>query len=260
MVEKRTPRRWSPMLWAMIALPLWAVLAMLPAALAAALYGTVEPSALWLIPGMAVATLLLLRVDRRVGPAGPAARFWPTVHWWSAAAALAGVGTMILASEVGNILMSLESRVGLPLEAVKPMEPWTLGGLTLVQILGLTAVLHGVVQRSLSLRLPGRWAVVGTVALGAFFGGTGLAIQMAALLVLPVWLFSRTGALLPSLMAMLPQAIVPLLAACGLELGIPGFDDTQSAWQPVWFDILGAVLLAAGAGPLLRAFDTEPPR
>ena len=43
----------------------------------------------------------------------------------------------------------------------------------------------------------------------------------------------------------------------GVEPGVPGFDVTAAdevLWQPVWFDVLGAVLLAAGVGPLLGAF------
>ncbi|MEZ4466556.1 MAG: hypothetical protein R3F60_26325 [bacterium] len=249
-------RRWPPLLWAAIALPLWAAIAMLPAALVGAATQSRMPPLWLLIPGLLFATPLILRVDRRVGPETPPALVAPPLAWWTAAALLAGTGATILVSEVGNILLSV--RAYSPIVPEGPtVDPWTAALLGLLQPVCLVAVLHGVVQRALAVRLPASWVVAGTIALGAAFGGGGLAVQFGLLLILPTWLFRHTWALLPSAAAILPQSIIPLLAAAGLAPGIPGFDVTspdEVLWQPIWFNVLGAVLLAAGVGPLMGAF------
>lgn len=263
MTEERVRRRWPPVLWAIIALPLWASIALLPAVFVGLATGTTEPPAWWLFPGMVFATPLLLRVDRRVGPESSPALWVPPVGWWSGAAFVAGCGVVILASEVGNILLSMRDYVPLGSGEGPKLSRFEAAGLALVNAVCLTAVLQGVVQRALGTRWPGRWAMVGTVALGAIFGGGGFAFQFALLLVLPVWLFSQTRTLLPSVAAMLPHAVPPVLDALGLAPGIAGFDRVsrdEVLWQPVWFDVLGAVLVAAGMAPLLRAFGDEARR
>lgn len=261
MTEERVRRRWPPLLWAIVALPLWASITLLPAVVVGLATGTQNPPAWWLLPGMLFATPLMLRIDQRVGPVSPPALWVPPVGWWSAAAFLAGCGVVILASEVGNILLS--TREFVPLGSGEPgptLTPWETAGLALVNGVCLVGVLQGVVQRALTVRWPRKWALVGTVALGAIFGGGGFAFQFALLLILPVWLFAQTRSLLPSMMALLPHAVPALLEASGLSPGVPGFDLVRAdevLWQPVWFNLLGAGLLAAGMAPLLRALGDE---
>ena len=76
-------------------------------------------------------------------------------------------------------------------------------------------------------------------------------------LVLPGWLFARGKSLLPAIAALMPVGITTALNALDLGPGIAGFDRTgpDAQWQPIWFNALGAGLLAVGMQPLLKAWS-----
>lgn len=243
-------------------MPLWAAGAMLPAAayvkLSGAPPGTFPFAALLL--GMCLSTAILLTVDGRVGPEGRA-RWAPPAPWFLGAALMAGCGATILVSELHNVLMAITQAA--VIERPKPEgAPALIAALSVARPLCLVVVLQGVVQRALHAALPLKWAIAGAMIIGGVFGG-GAFLRVAPVFLLPAWLYAHTGRLTPSMAALLPAGLFTGLEALGLGLGIPGFDvvGVDAQWQPIWFNVVGGVLLAAGMAPLLRALapsDTPP--
>lgn len=249
-------RRWPPILWGAMALPLWAAGAVLPAGVWKATGGG-DPDRLpleMLVLGLCASTAGLLFLHRRVGPEGTLG--WrPAAHWILGASLAAGLGAAILSSELNNVLMAI---AGAPANAPPDPRaaPITLALLGLVQPACLVIVLQGVVQRSFDAVIPAKWAIVATLGVAAVFGG-GATTRVLPLLVLPAWIFARGRALLPAIAALMPVGIVTALQAFDAGPGISGFDRTgvDAQWQPIWFNALGAGLLALGLHPLLKAWS-----
>lgn len=87
------------------------------------------------------------------------------------------------------------------------------------------------------------WQFLGAFVLGALFA----------------WAFVRTRSLLLCMFGHALANSLPLIVSSVLDLEITGFTTGFSgpAFQPLWFDALGAVLTAAGVWLLVRAFDRE---
>ncbi len=248
-----------PLLWALLLPPVWLTVALAPGAL---IQGSApQHTVLALLAGFIGATALALALDRRLGPPGLGPLVAPPVGWWVLPAALAGVGTTILGSELGNIMLTWSDKVAAtptPLPVTPPK--WQLALLwSLVNPLCISLVLHGITQRVL-MATHRPWAgLIGTLVVGAALV-PGPFLQWVAVLALPVWLYQHTRSLALTWAAFLPSAQGYLLGLVGLDPGIPGFDVVdphQVVFQPIWFDLLGAACLAAGVFPFLRAFS-EP--
>ena len=255
-------RRWPPLIWACVAMPLWAAGSMLPVALYVKLSGAPPGTFPFgaLLTGMCACTAILLAVDARIGPPGRAP-WTPPAAWLLGTALLAGCGATILVSELHNVLMAMTD-AAIDTRPKPDGAPAIIALLSVAQPLCLVIVLQGVVQRALHSALPMYWAVAGAMIIGGVFGG-GAFLRVAPVFLLPAWLFARTGSLSPSMAALLPAGLFTGLEALGLGLGVPGFDvqGVDAQWQPIWFNVLGGVLLAAGMAPLLRTLgpaDTDP--
>lgn len=250
----------SLILWAVFALPLWHILAAAPA-------GAVSKSAQGpvLALGFVVATALAYQIDRRVVRIGGWRQWRIPRAWMAGAAFVAGCGAAILGSEVGNIVLSLSPALREPMASRLEVSPWV-GALLwgLVHPVCLTLMVNDVVHRTFRVVHKPRTAMLFTVFLGALTGGLAFFPQWVAVLTLPAWLYRHSQAPLLSVVGFLPVGLSAALGSLGLDLGIDGFDvvaPDKVLWQPVWFDLLGAALVAAGVAPFLRAWapiDVEP--
>lgn len=246
---------WFRFFWALLAVPAWLLLPALAVAQAPR-----ELAWYVFLVALLVATVLVHFVDRRYGPPAPARRLWPEDARLFVPAVVAGVGFTIIGSEIGNVGLSiagpLSERDVAPLPDIEPWLAVLLHGF--VYPLGLVYVVHGVVQKALFH--PGRpfAAVLIASLLGSLHAPPPALLQWVFLLGLPGWIIMRSGSLALGMAAFLPSASTALLDAVGLLPGIPGFDVTspnEVLWQPVWFDVLGAVLIALGCAPLIAAFQ-----
>lgn len=213
-----------------------------------------------LLAGVVVSTVLVLVVDRRFGPKGFRPLWWPPAWWMVPAAIAAASGTAILASELGNVMLALSPEVipagSKPIaERIDPQPLAVLVGL--VAPVAVSLVLHGVAQRALAAAYRPRTAVIWSVVLGSLIVPAP-PFQAAALALLPVWLYRHTRSLLLCVAAWAPFAVVVGLALFDVGLGIEGFDVTSAdevLYQPIWFDLLGAALVALGIAPFIRALE-----
>jgi len=206
---------------------------------------------------------IIVMADLRLGPSGTLALLRPR---WSLLpfALLGGLGATILSSELGNIWLSISDEAFQALSKVDP-DPLS-AGLTallssLILPLCLSLLIFHVIFKAVAARLSGRHALILSVLLGAI-ALPGTWIQSVALLILPLWIRQQSGALLPAFLAFLPSTSLAFLSWLGWAPGIEGFDLISTEvllWQPIWFDLLGGVLLLAGLLPLMR-FLLPPPQ
>lgn len=240
----------SLMLWALFVVPLWALL-LLPVAEAGAANGGFAL-------GVLVVTAAAFAADRRLGAPGPARHVWPDRARWLPLGLLAGLGMTILASDLGNIGTHLADVTVQPPEA--PDDPRIAALNATAFHIGLLLVVVGVAERTL-LAIHRPWTAIGLAALlGALPTPLYLWPQWALLVGLPAWLFRHTRALSLALVAYAPTVLLPLLDLVGATPGVPGFDLVEPGapvFQPIWFDLLGAALVAAGVAPLLADFEAE---
>lgn len=245
-------------LWAVFALPLWHLLAALPAAP----FIETAPGPM-LILGFIAATLVAYLVDRRVVKAGGPRQWRVPRGWMLGAAFVAGCGVTILGSELGNIALTWSAELREPIVDRLQITPWIaaiLGGL--VHPVCLMLVVNDIVHRAFRVVHKPKTAMAFTIALGAMSVGWAAMPQTLALLALPAWLYRHTQVITLSVAAYLPVGLVAALVALDLGPGIPGFDvvgTDRVLWQPIWFDVLGAVLVAAGVAPFLRAWTPREP-
>ncbi|MCA9547418.1 MAG: hypothetical protein KC613_23605 [Myxococcales bacterium] len=254
------PMPLRPLLWGLLLPPVWLSFSLAPAALVQGSWP--QHMVLALLGGFMGATALALFLDRKMGPPGHGPLVAPPVWWWIAPAILAGLGTSILGSEAGNVMLTWSDSLAAAPEPLPVMPPkWQLALLwSLVNPVCIALVLHGVTQRTLAGSYRPRTAMLGSIIAGAAVI-PGPFLQWAAILALPVWLYRHTRSLALALAAFLPSAQGYLLDLFGLGPGVPGFDVTRSdqvLFQPIWFDLLGAALLAVGVFPFLRAFHGPP--
>jgi len=240
----------SLMLWALFVVPLWMLLLSPLAHPDAPTVGFAAAAI-----GLTVAAYV---ADRRLGAPGPARFIWPERLRWLGFALLAGLGITILASDLGNVMNHI---VGARIdEGAPPADPTSLVIKLAVFQTGLLLVVIGVAQRSL-LAIHRPWvAIVITVLVSVLPTGTPIHTwpQWVLLVGLPAWLFRHTRSVALALVAYAPTIALPLVGLAGIAPGIPGFDLIEPGthvFQPVWFDLLGAALVAAGVGPLLRDFE-----
>ena len=238
------------MLWALFVVPLWMLLV--------APLAHPDRPALAFVGGVVVLTAAAFFADRRFGAPGPVRYVWPERRRWLGFAALAGIGITILASDVGNVASHL---VNAPPDAPDPPDdPQGLALKAAFFHAGLLLVVVGVAQRTL-MALHRPWIAIGLAVLVSVMPTPAplhLWPQWILLVGLPAWLFRHSRAVTLALVAYLPTIVMPLFDGFGLSLGIPGFDLIEPGshvFQPVWFNLVGAGLVAAGIGPLLRDFD-----
>ncbi len=244
----------TPVIWAVLSMLVWATLALRPPALA-------PPGWAGAALGLScvVATLIVLQLDRR-HPFPVPPRIWRApAPWMLGAAAVAGVGFTIFASELGNIVLSLQDApLGAPPPDAGRGVPWVNALVVgLIHPVCLLLVAQGVVQRVLLLARFGPWIVVALTAIIASIGDLfGVWPQRVFMLGLPAWLYLRSLSLGLALAAYLPGRLIAAALELGFRPGIPGFDLVATdgvLFQPIWFDLLGALLVAAGVAPLLAA-------
>lgn len=240
----------SLLLWALFVVPLWIVL-LLPLA-----HPDRPP---WLFAaGVVVLTAAAWFADRRYGAPGPPRYLWPDRGRWLFFGLLAGLGITILASDLGNVGAHLARAPYAPPET--PTDPTDLAIKGALLQAGLLLVVVGVAERTL-LALHRPWVAIGiTVLIAVMPTGTPVYLwpQWALLMGLPAWLFRHTRSMALALVAYAPSILLPLLDLTGFAPGIPGFDLVEPGahvFQPVWFDLIGAALVAAGIGPLLGDFE-----
>jgi hypothetical protein len=213
-----------------------------------------------LLVGFTASTLIAVAMDRRFGPPGLGPLWSPPSVWMYGPALLAGLGVTILASELGNVIMSLSPQItpaGVEnvLEGVPRWQLAVLG--CLVAPVGLGVVLFGIVQRALAGTYRPQTAFLWTVVMGSLVLPAA-PHQAAMIIALPVWLYRHTRALPLAVVGLLPFAQGVAMELYDIGPGITGFDlldPNKVVFQPVWFDLLGAALLAAGLAPLIRAFE-----
>jgi hypothetical protein len=255
------------LIWAIAALPTWTVLSLVPAALVGEQPGAVVGWAL--VGGMFLAAALVALLDRRIAQPVPPlpSTFRAPAGWMWPSAWLAGCGATILASELGNVALSLLAGAVMPAGesgGPAPVIPaWQLGlvwgGL---HPWGFVLVLCAITHRRLAAFGRPRRAFWGAVGMGAVTL-PGPLPQVVGLVAFPVWVYRWTRSVGVALVSFLPSALVYVLGVAGVKPGIDGFDvisAEQVLFQPVWFDLVGAILLAVGVFPFLRIYGTDAPK
>ncbi len=254
------------LLWALVLPFAWAALALLPLMVV----GPVAPHGLLCI-GMAGATCLAFVFERRT----PLGQVLP-LSWavrspaQIAAAFLAGAGANILGSELVNVALTVApvivSSDAAQAPGVGANDPaWMRVMLRGVVMPASTALLFGVlIARPMLVLLGRRRALLAVAAWGSLLVVQGVDVPQAlprhALLIgLATWAHTGSGSVWLPLAVFAPSGLVDGLMQVGIAPGIVGFDDMPAgevAFQPIWFDLLGAALLAVGAGLLIRAFES----
>ena len=239
-------------LWACTAYFLWRLLILVPVAITPMVYRT-EAYLLGLILG----TAIVLYFDRRSFPDTEGVESSPYRAKHLMYALVAGIGFAILGKELGNIGLSIA-------ELPTPLEAETAANVSPLLVALLSSVVYpscfmiillSVSGRALLSTLPLVAAMVITVLIGAIGAPLPVLARVAFVIALPVWLFARSHSLSLSIAAHIPATALPLLDAIGCAPGVRGFDvesPERVLFQPVWFNVLGAVLIAAGVGPMLR--------
>lgn len=247
-----------PVFWGLLASPLWGAMYILSGNLLAA----VGVPWAYLVDALALvtATYIIVRIDAGMRrPRVPAVGWQVPVATLAAAALLAGVGAAILGSEIDNIV---RDRVPLVVPAPStdaaaavqmapgPDAVLAVGrGLIAPICLGILGL--GIALRNVAMGLP-MWLALTFGALATAFPGHEHPAYWLPWLLGPMvggWAYARSHSLWVGIAALLPQHLVIFFGVLGITPGIPGFDTEIQpvvVFQPVWFDALGAVCLAAG--------------
>ncbi len=244
-------------IWAFAAFLLWQLLARLPLGLA--------PRAFWpeaLAIGFVLSAYVVYKLDQRFFPSDTESPAVPKRPLWMIYALIAGVGFAIIGSELGNVGEAL-SNEPIPLAGPKPESTNPISNALLASFVYPVCfifVLVGVSQRAL-LNSVKPWTSICMIALIGTIGGPFSRIaQLAFVSGLPAWLYVRSGSVLLAIIAYLPTTSLPIMEYFGVQPGILGFDVIETTGriaQPIWFNLLGAALMAAGVGPLLYAFEPD---
>ena len=247
----------SIFLWALFVLPIWQLCIRIPVA-----FGGKANVVYTLLAGYVLGTAVVMLLDRRYGPPVPKRRYSVPSPGWLFSALLAGMGFAILGSEIGNIGNDLAQ---MPIAIEDPRRgdapPWLVVILSsLVHPICFMMVVVGIAGRSI-LAIQRPWpAIIVTAFIGSIGAPMHLMPQLALVTGLPAWLFARTRSILLTWFAYLPMGLLPLLELLGLSPGIEGFDAFEGdvrAFQPLWFNLLGAVLVVVGLFPILASLE-EP--
>ena len=185
-----------------------------------------------------------------------------------------GAGAIIVLSEVDNLVRLVlpvpEWLVELFNELISPSDRFWSSAFLLVIVAPVTEELlfRGLILRGFLRRFSvGRAFVLSSILFGAVHLNPWQFISATALGILFAWWYARTRSLIPCLIghALFNAAV---LTSPWLPIEIQGFNAgdplTSTGLQPLWFDMLGILLLAAGvwlfhgaAPPTRRA--TPPP-
>ncbi len=243
----------------MMVLPIWQVVIRLPAAVAG--------KSLWvpsLLLGYGLGTWLAFRADHRVGPLTVEKAWWPTQKTDIFFALVAGFGMTILASELGNIGTDFASRpvpIDDQLETENPGNPLLTALLVgLVHPIGFIMILIGITQRRfMMLRRP--YLIMSIVLFIGVLGVPMPKVGQGALLVLfPAWLYGQTRHLSLAIAGYLPSGVVTGALVLGIQFDIQGFDTMrpgEAPFQPIWFTLIGAALVALGLFGLSRGLEAH---
>ncbi len=168
------------------------------------------------------------------------------------------LGTTIVMSEADNLLRSLLPPPRWLEELFEQLlfgERGLWASLVLVALvapLSEELLFRGVVLRGFLARYPARRAIVLSALL---FGATHFnPWQFPSATVfglLAAWWYLRTGSLVPCLFGHALNNAVPTLAVHLFRIQIPGYTGgpTEAVlFQPLWFDLLGLVLVSVGLG------------
>ncbi len=239
-------------IWAFGSVLLWQFTARVPAALAPPMW---VPQAL--TAGFILATIWITWLDSRLFPS-PLIRTWSVIKFrWAGCALLAGIGFSIIGSEFGNIGDGLVNDP-VPLADAPPMVLTPLLSALLASVIYPICfiwILLGVSQRALLLWVS-PWTTILMVSVLATLGSPiGRIGQLAFIMGLPAWIYIRTGSIGLAAIAYFPSNSMALLDYFNLKPGILGYDLVETEgrlMQPLWFNLLGAALMALGLGPLLQ--------
>ena len=169
-----------------------------------------------------------------------------------ACALIMAAGVTIIAKDLGNMGLSLSGGTIKPIaSAPVDVSPVVVACLSsVVYPIAYSLVLVGILARGLLKYLsqyPAILVAIFITLIGAPFHAWP---RLAAVTFLPLWLFYQTRSLSLASICYLPATILPLLNALNIGPGIAGFDieDPQRIiLQPLWFNVIGLVLIVVGA-------------
>ncbi|MFN3202274.1 MAG: hypothetical protein ACE366_27970 [Bradymonadia bacterium] len=237
----------------------WLVATMVTLVALAAIQAPLLGAGVAALAGLAAAYV----VDQKVAPdAPPLSTRLPTVQIL-VLSIIAALGFLILASEVDNVLESMSTApppIPMTPEGGLEVSPWEATFVVALSLVTISWVFNGLIARHLLTRFE-RWTVVPMLGFWAGIMAEGLGhplILVAPLFAFGAWLFACTGSATVAALSTLPMPLLLSLMALGLAPNLPGFDVPsvdQVVYQPVWFDLLGAICVAVGVGGLLRVFS-----
>ena len=245
------------LVWGCGAVFLWRLLILLPVSLFSQSFRTES-----YLAGLVFATAIVLYCDRRLFIHDGQPKEVVQKPSWFLFAFLAGVGFAILGKEIGNIGLSLaDGAVPIPAAQPEVVSQALVATLSsLVYPICFMVVLAEVTLRTFLAATPVWAAILMTTLIGCLGVPIPLLGRIAFVIALPIWLYVQTHSLSLAVIAYLPTGTLPLLNAIGWAPGIDGFDvesPERILFQPAWFNIVGAVLVAGGMGPMLASLGNE---
>ena len=256
-----------PVLWGFLVTVLWILLTQV---LMATVYlAGVRTAPLIEMFAFVVATALVLQADVRLRPKGmPGVGLRLSRPGLLVFGLIAGVGLAILASEIDNVVSDRFPRDN-PLAVantsdVLPGSDWLRAlSVGLVWPIARVLVTIGISLRCVLVGLPLEVALVLTALTFAVFGvDLRAGVPLAVPVIVAGWAYTRSRAIALPIAILLPVFSSVWISVLDLPLSLPGFypsgDGGPVVFQPLWFDVLGIVLLAVGVGLLIRAFEGTP--
>jgi uncharacterized protein len=175
------------------------------------------------------------------------------------------VGMSILLSEMDNLLRTFIPAPAWFIEMFLNLiggqtSPWgSFFVLVIVAPLTEELLMRGLILRGFLSHYSEQKAIlVSAILFGLIHFNPWQFIGATLLGVLFAWWFVETRSLLPCLFGHALANSIPLLFGAVFHLEIEGYSSEFShipTFQPLWFDILGLVLVASGGWLLIRAFE-----
>ena len=237
--------------WGCIAIFVWRLLVMLPASAVDRMYRTEA-----YLAGIVVATIVILGIHGRFFDGTLSPKKHP--RFWFLLVLCAGFGFGIIGKELRNIGLSIANET-IPLLTTTPADGSPLLAAILASLV-YPACFVLMFCRTIAepiYRAPNIWpAVFITVIVGSLGVPLPLVAKVIFVLGLPVWLYLKTRSQTLAILSYLPGNSLPLINALGINPGIVGFDiddPIKVVLQPIWFNGLGAFLIAIGLFPILNS-------
>ncbi|MBN1674391.1 MAG: CPBP family intramembrane metalloprotease [Kiritimatiellae bacterium] len=175
------------------------------------------------------------------------------------------LGLHILLLDLDNLLRHLCPPPAFLQDLFKALR--SAGGVSFVALILLPALAEEVLFRGVMLRgflrlYSVRTAVLVSALLFALIHVNPYQMPLSFVLgLVTAWLFIRTRSLWPCILLHGLNNLLALYAGM-LGLDIPGYDRPSpvAAFQPLWFDLLGAVLLAVGLAAAMLFLRAAPER